>query len=203
MRCQHWQRGFAWRIEGKRRVGRERMHINITACCMWALQKIQFSYLHSRDLPARDAHSPLIAFKVSCCKFLHEPVNFLGLSGEPKALQEHSQCRNKIFALEVHLINVGVHHLLIEAVIIPEEFSHLSLREQKAEASLILTYCNVTYKLERDSLNLKAVRCLTPLFGLSRLRARHSRQHGYYCSSTNAAQVIREKSRGRKLISTL
>lgn len=39
MRCQHWQRGFAWRIEGKRRVGRERMHINITACCMWALQK--------------------------------------------------------------------------------------------------------------------------------------------------------------------
>ena len=78
-----------------------------------------------------DENSPLIAFKISCCKFLHEPVNFLGLSGEPKALQEHPQRRNKVFALEVHLIHVGVHHLFIETVIIPEEFSHLSLREQK------------------------------------------------------------------------
>lgn len=90
-----------------------------------------------RCLPqSGDENSPLIAFEISCGKFLHEPVNLLGLSGEPKALQEHPQRRNKVFALEVHLIHVGVHHLFIETVIIPKEFSHLSLREQK-------TYFNI------------------------------------------------------------
>lgn len=88
-----------------------------------------------------DVNPPLIAFKISCCKFLHEPVNLLGLSREPKAFQEHPQCRHKVFALKVHLIHVGVHHLFIETVVIPEEFPNLSLRKRNAE----LTNHNVTH----------------------------------------------------------
>lgn len=76
--------------------------------------------------------SPLVAFQVSGCKFLHEPVDLLRLAWEPKALQEDPQCRNEIFALEVHLIHVGVHHLFVEAVVIPEKLSHLSLKEQRS-----------------------------------------------------------------------
>lgn len=33
--------------------------------------------------------------------------------------------------MEVHLIHVGVHNLFIETIIIPEELSHLGLRERK------------------------------------------------------------------------
>lgn len=82
------------------------------------------------DLPETDANSPLIAFKISRCEFLHKPVNFLGFSRKSKALQKHPQCGNKVFALEIHLIYVGIHHFFIEPVIIPEELSHLSLRKE-------------------------------------------------------------------------
>lgn len=82
---------------------------------------------------AAGRNSPLVAFQVSGGKFLHEPVYLLGFSGEPEALQEHPQRRDKVFALEVHLIHVGVHHLFIEAVVIPQEFSHLSLEEEQAK----------------------------------------------------------------------
>lgn len=78
-------------------------------------------------------NSPLVAFQISGGKFLHEPVYLLGFSGEPEALQEHPQRRDKVFALEVHLIHVGVHHLFIEAVVIPQEFSHLSLNSGGGE----------------------------------------------------------------------
>lgn len=77
-------------------------------------------------------YSPLVAFQVSRCEFLHEPVDLLRLAGEPEALQEHPQSRNEVFALEVHLIHVGVHHLFVEAVVISEKFSHLSLTEQRS-----------------------------------------------------------------------
>lgn len=78
-------------------------------------------------------NSPLVAFQISGGKFLHEPVYLLGFAGEPEALQEHPQRRDKVFALEVHLIHVGVHHLLVEAVVIPEEFPHLSLNGGEGE----------------------------------------------------------------------
>ena len=64
-------------------------------------------------------NTPLIALQISCCELLHEPVDLLGLSGEPEALQERPQSRNKVFTQEVHLIHIGVHHLFIETVIIP------------------------------------------------------------------------------------
>lgn len=82
---------------------------------------------------AAGINSPLVAFQISGGKFLHEPVYLLGFSGEPEALQENPQCRDKVFALEVHLIHVGVHHLFIEAVVIPQEFSHLSLNGGEGE----------------------------------------------------------------------
>lgn len=139
MRCQHWQRGFAWRIEGKRRKGN-------SACSMWTMQKQIQPFP-----PTGDSNSPLIAFKISCCKFLHQPVNLLGLPRESKALQEHPQRRHKVFALKVHLIHVGIHHLFIETVIIPEEFSHLSLREQNTDASLInILQCNNTFETRKN-----------------------------------------------------
>jgi len=120
--------GLSGEFGGKRREQTQSMLM--AASCMGECG-IKFSYSHSLDFPARDVNPPLIAFKISRCKFLHEPVDLLGLSGEPKALQESPQRRNKVFALEVHLIHVGVHHLFIEMIIISEEFSHLSLGEQK------------------------------------------------------------------------
>lgn len=81
----------------------------------------------------RGRNSPLVAFQISGGKFLHEPVYLLGFSWEPETLQEHPQRRDKVFALEVHLIHVGVHHLFIEAVVIPQEFSHLSLNRGGGE----------------------------------------------------------------------
>lgn len=96
---------------------------------MWRGRRIKFCY--SRVNP------PLIAFKISRCKLLHEPVDLLGLSGQPKALQERPQCGDKVFALEVHLVHVCVHHLFIETIVISEEFSHLSLGEQRREVFIL------------------------------------------------------------------
>lgn len=60
------------------------MHINITACWMCAME----NEIQLFPQPG-DENSPLIAFEISCCEFFHKPVDLLGLSGEPKALQEH------------------------------------------------------------------------------------------------------------------
>lgn len=99
-------------------------------------------------------NSPLVAFQVSGGKLLHEPVYLLGFSGEPEALQENPQRRDKVFALEVHLIHVGVHHLFIEAVVVPQEFSHLSLsggRERVAlEFLFFLFFGNAAFPIERE-----------------------------------------------------
>lgn len=112
---------------------------------MWTMQKQIQPFP-----PTGDSNSPLIAFEISRCKFLHQPVNLLGLPRESKALQEHPQRRHKVFALKVHLIHVGIHHLFIETVIISEEFSYLSLREQNTEASLInILQCNNTFKTRK------------------------------------------------------
>lgn len=77
-------------------------------------------------------HLPLVAFKKPSSKLLHEPVDLLGLTRQPEALQEGSESRHKVPLTEVQPVHVAVHHFLVEFGIFAEELPDLRLRTQSS-----------------------------------------------------------------------
>ena len=57
-----------------------------------------------------------IALAVSRSKLLHQAIDLLRLARQPEATEEHANRRYKLQALEVELIDVRVHHFLVEPV---------------------------------------------------------------------------------------
>lgn len=74
---------------------------------------------------------PLVALNVSGSKLLHQPVDLLGLAGQTETLQEYPQGRDKVFATEIQLIHVGIHHFLVKLAAFPKEFPYLSLKNTR------------------------------------------------------------------------
>lgn len=84
---------------------------------------------------------PLVTLQISGSKLLHEPVNFLGLSGEPEALQESPQSRDKVPATEVQLVHIAVHHLLVETHVLPQVLPHLGLERRERRDGEMMKSC--------------------------------------------------------------
>jgi len=83
--------------------------------------------MRSPEVPPALGCLPLVALQVSGSKLLHQPVDLLGLAGQPEAFQEHPERRDKVPAAEVQLVHVAVHHLDVELDVLAQELAHLSL----------------------------------------------------------------------------
>lgn len=76
---------------------------------------------------------PLVALQVAGGELLHQPVDLLRLAGEPEALQEGPESRDKVPPTEVQLVHVAVHHLLVELDVLAQELPHLGLWVRRKE----------------------------------------------------------------------
>lgn len=70
---------------------------------------------------------PLVTLQVPSSELLHQPVDLLGLSRQPEALQKGSERRDKVPPAEVQLVHVTVHHLFVELDVLSKKLSHLGL----------------------------------------------------------------------------